>query len=449
MYSSFNLRSFGSYYNQNQSTQNQQLSRVQQSQNSSKFHNRIVEPFKNDSSPVTFASVVGFSFPVLPGKHNIQNMKAVSLKNPQTLKVKERINGSCKFNNPQKEFSDYSNMPILTSQSSRHIIENSNSFKNGPISSIDHHTNSQQSLNFNKMRGESIGNIISSNPCVLDPRNIVSTIQRVTSAYLKNSSQRNQQKWSNSNVQPRKSSNNLSNQKSQEKTMLKGYHEKVRASLEHNIQEDVCNLDTKTFRYNGKEAKNSNKTAVGVSEQIDDHDPPFLIYSLEEFPAIKNSMKKPLKSRKRKDRLRCEKRLSRRKSDDTFVIIASDAPMSTPPFEPPKIGLCEKIMNSPKKLIPSSSHFTIPLKPILKLTTPCRTISECSDDWIEFAYETTESLNNEHDDYETDTLSDESEDEDFNGACSSAEPSVCGEEICPNIQGKDDGLEKKKVSSIV
>lgn len=446
MYSSFHFGSFGSYYNQN--TPNEQHNRVRQLTSSTNIRS-IVDKLENDKSPATFASVVGFSLSLLPGEDNTKNMNTVPYQHQQALKERctstnrWRCHKSFKLNQA-KEFSDYSNMPMLTSRPNSSLT-----------SSKRRHIKENATTSFSFNRSEQPSNN-STSPSILNPINIVSTIfqncQRMTSAYLQKTNNQTQQNWSNSKwqcskYQEKKSRTNFANQKPIEKTLLKNYHEKVRTNLEQSIHEDVCDLDSDPLNNNVKEDISIIKTAIGVSDQIDDSDPPFLIYSLEEFPAIISTMEKPLKST-RKKKVRCQwekKRVSPRKTEDDFVIIASEASMSTPPFEPPRISLCEKIINSPKKLIPSSTCFSIPLKPILKLSTPCRTMSESSDDWIEFAHETTESLN-ELDGYETNSTSDESEDEDYRGASSESESE---DEIDANVpQQIDSGFEERKVSSV-
>jgi hypothetical protein len=158
--------------------------------------------------------------------------------------------------------------------------------------------------------------------------------------------------------------------------LQKNFHEKERTIIEHDIHDDICdfvNVDEKDVMAKDvcdskASSNNPNETAKGSCD-----DPPFMIYSLEEFPAIVPAATTPPTTVKPKAKEKCEK---------GFVVLPQDASKSTPCFVPRRFTLCEKV----EQMIKSSpTRINGYLKPCLKQSR--RRFSECSDFEIEFMRE--------------------------------------------------------------
>ena len=161
----------------------------------------------------------------------------------------------------------------------------------------------------------------------------------------------------------------------------KNVHEKERSSIERDIKDDSCDFvhiekDDNIMSNGTTASKNPNETAKGSCYQSKADDPPFMIYSLEEFPTIFHSCKQVTekKTPSKNPETNC---------DQGFVVVPNDATVSTPTFTPKRMSLCEKFIKSPQKLFPTCTQ--IQLKPCLKASR--RRVSECSDDFIVFADE--------------------------------------------------------------
>jgi hypothetical protein len=185
-------------------------------------------------------------------------------------------------------------------------------------------------------------------------------------------------------------------------SLRKNIHEKERTNIERDIHDDSCDFVDVAKDKDVICDINSKKTARNetCSNETTDDSPPFLIYSMEEFPAIASSkipvieLKSPTPPAK-----------TPVKSDEGFVLFPSSASISTPSFTPKRISLCEKIIKSPQRLFPKP----LALKPCLKPSR--RRISECSDDFIVFASDCKES-EDEDSDSDVETESDDSDDDD-------------------------------------
>lgn len=164
----------------------------------------------------------------------------------------------------------------------------------------------------------------------------------------------------------------------------KNVREKERSYIERDIVDDSCDfvhvVDKDMMESDKNMSENNpNKTANGSCYIKATESPPFMIYSLEEFPAIV----KTCKSVDTVDEKTPTKTLeAETKCDEGFVVVPNDASISTPSFIPKRISLCEKLIKSPQKLF--SKPAPVFLKPCLK--APRRRMSECSDDFIEFSY---------------------------------------------------------------
>lgn len=188
----------------------------------------------------------------------------------------------------------------------------------------------------------------------------------------------------------------------------KNSQEKERTFLERDIQDDSCDFievfeDQNVMCSETTPEKNPNETAKGscYSTTTTSDDPPFMIYSLEEFPAI-CSVARATTSAEKNPQL--EKDVAK-KPDEGFVCVPSEASFLTPSFTPKRTSLCEKLINSPKKLFPTCTPVTP--KSCLK-TRPQRRVSECSDDFIVFADECDLTFS----DTESETDSDDDDDDD-------------------------------------
>lgn len=191
----------------------------------------------------------------------------------------------------------------------------------------------------------------------------------------------------------------------------KNAQEKERTSVERDIKEDIScdfvNVENvkEVVPTSNQPTNQPTETASGSCHASTDDDPPFMIYSLEEFPAIdcKPEKKSPTASPPAKTPETVE---------EGFVLLPISAALSTPSLAPKRTSICEKIMKSPQKLFPKP----IPANVKSCLKAPRRSISECSDDFIVFANDS-----NEHEpediftdsESESETDSDEDDDDDI------------------------------------
>lgn len=226
----------------------------------------------------------------------------------------------------------------------------------------------------------------------------------------------------------------------------KNSQEKERSSIEQDIQDDSCDF---VHVIEDKEVKmptnNPNETAKGscfFSKDSSLDDPPFMIYSLEEFPTIATTVKPETAAHKKQTSSPC-------KSNEGFVVVPTEASISTPSFTPKRISLCEKLIKSPTKLFPKPV-LPVALKPCLKM--PRRRFSECSDDFIVFADDDCEEQqdNDSCSDAESETSSDESDDdifEDDEEASDEEEVDECDNIRCETPDRQiDSGVEERRVS---
>lgn len=224
----------------------------------------------------------------------------------------------------------------------------------------------------------------------------------------------------------------------------KNAQEKERSCIERDIQDDSCDF---VHVVEDKEVKmlsnNPNETAKGSCYSKPSEDPPFMIYSLEDFPAIPT---------KKTEKYAEKKQPTPNKADEGFVVVPTDASISTPSFTPKRISLCEKFMKSPTKLFPKP--LPIVLKPILK--APRRRFSECSnDDFIVFAHDDCDEEQEDDDDscsdVESETESEDSDDEIFEEDEESSddeqEVDECDNKRCETPERQvDSGVEERRVS---
>lgn len=433
MYSPFNF----SFQNANQPT------RAGSMTNSSNFL-RNFQPF------TTFAAVAsgfsGFSTSLLlPMKqHNemIMSPKTIHCDGQQVLG--EEYLQNFQMHN-KKEFCDFSNMPASPPQNQNFYKPNNYINGNGMHSSRQHHL-PNSSTHLYHQRTEALPERRSN---MMNPKDIVTTIfqncQRMTSAYCQKSLNQND---GNSSSHPRwhwkRKDKKVST--TNRKAAHKNYHERSRSNLEQNIHEDIA--PTVTFSEMNTAQSSRKCQSSSLTDEASRQDAPIFIYSEIEFPAIKNTIDKPAKSkrkRKNKDEKRnCGRRTSLRKSESDYVVIAPEASILTPTFEPMKKSLCDRIINSPRKLLPCSKKF--PIKPILKMSSARRSFSESSDDWIEFVPGDSSDTSKNFD-FEDDNCSISEESEDFEDEESSAEEDDDNsEEQHRSPCQVDSGLEEKRVS---
>lgn len=407
----------------------------------------------------SFASVVGYPFAQLG---DIQIVGKMETSNPQQKTLHQHNQYQYQAMMGNKEFHDFQHMPTMATQG--------------------HPPNPDQSYQ-KPQKTESFHNHIGAvdGSSMFNPRSIVSSFLR---NYHKSSSP---QKTTSKMNQPYNRNNNFNHQNYQQRrkphsdsqtsnyyqnSVPKNFHKKDRSNIERVIHEDVKDLRSKTYKsaVNTLYKNSSQKTANDPSKckKENPEEPPFLLYSLDEFPAIVNATNNHIKlSRKKKKSRRHKTETDKKckvKLEDEFVIISSEASVSTPPFEPPKISLCEKIIRSPKKLLMTTSRF--PLKPILKLSrSQRRSVSECSDDWIQFDHdsfpnnkqdmgcdddETDNDDDVEDEDEESEMETDEETEEDDesdedDSEISFDEPDNGEDKIDAKIQPLDSGFEDKKV----
>lgn len=224
----------------------------------------------------------------------------------------------------------------------------------------------------------------------------------------------------------------------------KNAHEKERSSLERDIQDDSCDFVHVVEDKEMKSASNNpNETAKWSCYSKPSDDPPFMIYSLEDFPAITTAMKN-------KTAVDKKPQPSSDKANEGFVVVPTEASISTPSFTPKRISLCEKFIKSPTKLFPKVQP--IVLKPCLK--APQRRQSECSDDFIVFVSgdDTDDEVEDDGcSDVESETESDSDDDifeEDENEETSDEEEvDECDNKRCETPERQvDSGVEERKVS---
>lgn len=161
--------------------------------------------------------------------------------------------------------------------------------------------------------------------------------------------------------------------------LQKNVHEKERSCIERDIKDDSCDfvhVEDENVISDVSITNNPNETAKGSCSTSQADDPPFMIYSMEEFPAIVTTCSSRPAVEKKPPAKHPES-----KSCEGFVVVPDDAAVSTPTFTPKRLSLCEKFIKSPQKLFPNCTP--IVLKPCLK--APRRRVSECSDDFIVFA----------------------------------------------------------------
>lgn len=206
----------------------------------------------------------------------------------------------------------------------------------------------------------------------------------------------------------RNSNNNSDKFRDHEVNLPKNVHEKDRSSIERDILDDCCDFVHVDKEVASVTSNNPNETAKGSCWMKPKEDPPFMIYSLEEFPAIVSTSgrvpvietKSPTPSPPKMSRC-----------DEGFVMLPSTAAETTPSFTQKRLSLCEKIIRSPTKLFPKP--IPVALKPCLK--APRRSISECSDDFVVFANDSNEmpleDVTFSDDESETDSDGDDDDDD--------------------------------------
>lgn len=246
----------------------------------------------------------------------------------------------------------------------------------------------------------------------------------------------------------------------------KNRHEKGRHSIEHDIRVDCDIFNKKMNRTNNQSVqRNSNsKRSTENLPKMESKNPPFEIFSLEEFPAI------PVATTKASHDQICPRTPASTSSacsshnrmhvttecdESDYVKYQDDIAKITPSFIPRRLNLCEKVTNivkSPTKLlsIPMISPKRSCLKPQRR-----RTVSECSDDFIVFdrsCCEENNTLDSEIEDF------DESDDSDDDGVPESDNEDLededdadgnilenSSEEIHFESHQPDSGMEERKV----
>lgn len=219
--------------------------------------------------------------------------------------------------------------------------------------------------------------------------------------------------------------------------LQKNIHEKERASIERDILDDSCDF----VHVDVKDVMNrieSDKKQTSSDET--DKDPPFMIYSLEEFPAIVTPVVAPKTPPPAKDNC-----------DEGFVVLPTEAAISTPSCAPRRLTLCEKVGQIVKS---SPTRINGYLKPCLKQTR--RRYSECSDDFVIEFVPGPSNCNDANDSYldtsdDDDDSETESEDDDDDMGKIAEEES---EDDSSEDEGEDEnaeqqldsGVEEKRVS---
>lgn len=188
----------------------------------------------------------------------------------------------------------------------------------------------------------------------------------------------------------------------------KHMHEKERNSIDRDIKNDYCDIKYETKSVADQERCNNNKieTANTSKNNCDnsEENPPFEIFSLEEFPAIPSTCNGSIAAKKPEV-----------DHEHDFVTYKDDAAATTPtytPSWPKRMSLCEKmskIVKSPQKLLPT---LVTPKRSCLKPTMRNRSMSECSDDYIVFIKEENDEIDCDEDDNEDDDCSDDDDESD-------------------------------------
>lgn len=284
----------------------------------------------NNQGSRSFASVVGYpsSFEKIQFSNHFMKTKNIPTKATQAYSQYQIMMGN-------KEFQDFHQMPSLPPQDSSPTY-NQQPDKSAPSTKPFHCH---------------LENVIG-HTSFLNPKNIVSSIIRTcqkssTSPTRNESISNNKPNWKQQNHQIRKKSSVESKSYHHHHYAVpKNYHKKDRSNLEREIHYDVCDpntiiLNTNVTNNNNERSDLQEKTKSGAASKKtteNEENPPFLIYSLEEFPAIVSTIK-PLKlsGKKKSRRLRTNKKFIDA-IDKDFVIISTDASFSTPQLELPKVS---------------------------------------------------------------------------------------------------------------
>lgn len=337
--------------------------------------------------------------------------------------------------NSQKNFYDFSYMPNSNCHNNKHMT-NDHPFD------ATYFNESNQPNNFQPAEHHHISDKKSS-----ENKQIVSQLykncQRLSSVCNRDSAGANEFSGRWSCKEKRKP--NVANIHHSRKVQQKNYHERSRSKLEQNANED--SKEPMTLKTCDKISDHHLTSIPAKSDESKELSvQPFFIYSEVDFPEIKKTLMKPTKSRRMRNNYdvnRNSKKQECLERNDKYVVIAREAAATTPTFEPPKRSLCDRIINSPKKILPCSQSLLFPRKPILKLSKARRSFSESSDDWIEFIPEENvrSSTNNENCESE---ISDDEEEYDYDeSSCSDSDE--FDDDQNKNMIQRDSGLEGKKV----
>lgn len=355
-----------------------------------------------------------------------------------------------------KEFEDYKQMPSMAKEEQH--CGNNNNF---------HHTS-----NFDIKMPIISPSPQKSSPSVANQMNHLQSGLCLMSSLFRTkptTSQSKTSRWFGGRSKKRQVKNNCSKLHNHAVTLQKNAQEKERSSIERDIMEEYCDIDTPLDVMNQYDRDSTMKTTEPAahdkisSDTILDKDQPssFEIFSLEEFPAIVkdcaslslpssfvlNIKKSPTASPTTK-----RQEMDHYESEEGFVILAQAD--STPSFVPKRITLCEKmshILKSPQKMM-------TPRKSCLK-PQRTRNISECSDDFIVFdssACEADETMSDicDQDDDSSDDENDveiesktecETDDDEMDlTMCQNVTMSESEDEERPELQ-LDSGVEERKV----
>lgn len=353
--------------------------------------------------------------------------------------------------NSHKNFYDFSYMPNSNSHNNKHMTNNhplnvtylneSNQPNNFQPAAYHHISDKSSFENFKESEQQS--------GTVFFPKQIVSQLykncQRLSSVCNRDSANGNEfsGRWSCKGKRKQTVANTHHGRKFQQKN----YHERSRSKHEQNANED-SKEPMRSLKTCDKISEHNSPLVSAKSDELKSlSDQPFFTYSEVDFPEIKKTLVKPTKSRRKRNNYdvnRYSKKQDCLERKDKYVVIAKEAAATTPTFEPPKRSLCDRIINSPKKILPCSQSLLFPRKPILKLSKARRSFSESSDDWIEFIPDENvrSSITNENCDSET---SDEEEEYDYDESSCSDSDEFDDDQNEHMIQ-RGSGLEGKKVS---
>lgn len=405
-----------------------------------------IDNFSMDSKPATFvpaSSGFASSFFVPRRKQtltpNPSNM--IHLESHRILEEEQLRNFQM---NSQKNFYDFSYMPSSNCHNNKHMTNNYP--LNATYSNESNQPNKFQPAEHchisHKSLFENIKEFEQQSGTVFFPKQIVSQLykncQRLSSVCNQDSAGDYEftGRWKGKRKQ------NVANTHHGRKLQQKNYHERSRSKHEQNANED--SKEQMTIKARDKISDHHSPSVRAKTDETKELSvQPFFIYSEVDFPEIKKTLVKPTKSRRRRNNYDVNRKSKKQdclERSDKYVVIAREAAATTPTFEPPKRSLCDRIINSPKKILPCSQSLLFPKKPILKLSKARRSFSESSDDWIEFIPEENmrSSVNNENCDSET---SDEEEYDYDESSCSDSD-----ELDDDQNDQKDSGLERKKVS---